>query len=379
MQRRRRNGGIQVNPSNVHHRAFAVSIPVVIDGSHGEGGGQILRTALTYASLFGRPLRIERIRANRRRPGLAAQHITCIRAAGAICDAEIDGDSLGSGALDFLPRASVRPGDYAFDVAQARAGGSAGSTSLVLQTILLPLARAEGVSRLRIEGGTHMLWSPSYHYLRDTWLPVLKRCGIEADLGLDAWGWFPLGKGVIRATIRGNSTRAMSPLSLPGRGALLGIHGCAVAANLPEHIPQRMAARAAERLAGLGVPLDIEPLTVCAACAGAGIFLNARYQEISSGFAALGARGKPAEEVADEAVAELISHHGGPGAVDIHLADQILVALAIADGRSRYSVPRVSGHLATNAWLVQQFGLAEVGFESTADGGATVTVTPSQR
>lgn len=349
---------------------------LLIDGAHGEGGGQILRTALTFATLFQRPLRIENIRAPRRNPGLAAQHLTCIRAAGALCDARIEGDALGSGTLEFTPRQPARAGVYDFDVGQARKGGSAGATSLVLQTVLLPLALAEGESRLAIAGGTHLHWSPSFHFLRDAWLPALRRSGAEADLLLEAWGWFPVGKGLVRATIRGAGSRRLGPLELTQRGGLREVRGTAVAANLPAHIAERMAGRANARLRSLGFATSVEALAVQAACAGAGLFLSAHYDHVTCGFSALGARGKPAETVADEAVAALLAHHAGPGAVDAYLGDQILVALALADGASRYSVPRISGHLATNAWLVEMFGLARVGLEPGPRGGGLVTVTP---
>lgn len=347
-----------------------------IDGAHGEGGGQILRTALTCSALFQRPIRIENIRAGRGNPGLAAQHITSIRAAAAICAAQVEGDALGSETLDFAPQATVQPGAYHFDVAEAREGGSAGATSLVLQTVLLPLAMADGESQVTIMGGTHMRWSPPFDYLRDIWLAALHGLGIDAEVKLDAWGWFPIGQGQIRATIRGRGDRIPRPADLLDRGALLEIAGRAVAANLPAHIPQRMADRAGRLLAGLGVPVAIEPLRVRAACAGAGIFLAARYEAIACGFSALGARGKPAELVAEEAVAALVAHRDGGAALDEHLGDQILAPLAVAGGPSRFSVERISRHLETNAWLVERFGLARVGLESKADGTGLVTVTP---
>lgn len=349
---------------------------LVIDGSHGEGGGQILRTALTYAALFRRPIRIENIRAGRRNPGLAAQHITSIRAAGAICAAGIVGDSLGSQTLAFTPRTAVIPGAYYFDVADAREGGSAGSTSLVLQTVLLPLALAGGESQVTVVGGTHMLWSPSFDYLDGVWLPALRGIGIDAELALEAWGWFPIGQGRIRASIRGHAGRAPGPLGLVERGAPLGVEGRAVAANLPAHIPQRMADRAGALLREAGLTTDISPLRVRAACAGAGIFLTSRYEKAVCGFTALGARGKPSEQVAEEAVELLLAHLRAGASLDEHLGDQILVALAIAGGPSRYSVERISRHLETNAWLVERFGLARVALERQPDGTGLVTVTP---
>ena len=176
--------------------------PITIDGAHGEGGGQILRTALSLSAITGR-LRIERIRALRRNPGLAVQHLTAVRAAAALCAAQVSGDTLGSSCLDFAPQAPVAAGNYVFDVSLAREGGSAGAVMMVLQTVLLPLAFAEGDSEVALHGGTHMAWSPPFDYVRDVWLPVLSRLGVEASVELANWGWYPVGKGEVRAGIRG--------------------------------------------------------------------------------------------------------------------------------------------------------------------------------
>ncbi len=350
--------------------------PLTIDGSHGEGGGQILRSAVKISALFGRAVRIEHIRAGRRKPGLAAQHLTSIRAAGAICGALVEGDELGSQTLTFTPGHAVRPGRYEFDVAEAREGGSAGSACLVMQTVLLPLAMAPGESAVAVHGGTHMAWSPPFDFLHDVWLPALKLLGVEAEMTLRTPGWFPIGRGCVEARIHGHE-RPPAAIELTERGELMEIAGRAIAANLPAHIPQRMADRASALLGEMGVPVRIEPLRLRAACAGAGIFLTARYADISCGFGALGARGKSSEAVAEEAVDLLESHHRSAAALDEHLADQILVPLAVADGPSRCSVARVSLHLGTNAWLIEQFGLARVGIERQEDGTGFVTVSPA--
>ena len=152
---------------------------LVIDGSHGEGGGQILRSSLSLAAITGRPVRIEKLRANRKKPGLAAQHLTSVRAAAMLCDAELTGAELGSQTLQFIPRKPVQAGDYVLDVAEAREGGSAGAVMLVLQTLLLPLALAKGVSNVVLRGGTHVDMSPSYDYVHDVWLPMLARMGVK--------------------------------------------------------------------------------------------------------------------------------------------------------------------------------------------------------
>jgi RNA 3'-terminal phosphate cyclase (ATP) len=352
---------------------------VVIDGSYGEGGGQILRTALTLSALSGRRLGLTDIRAGRPKPGLAAQHLTAVRGAGALCGARIEGDALGSRGLDFAPRRPARTGDYLFDVAAAREGGSAGATTLVLQTVLLPLALADGESRVLIRGGTHMAWSPSFDYVRDVWLPALVGMGVEATVALGAWGWFPVGKGEIRAAIHGLGKgwpERLRPLELCARGPLRRVFGRAVAANLPSHIAQRMADRARGLLDGLGVEVSIIPRRVSAACAGAGLFLTADYDGVRGGFTALGARGKRSEEVAEEAAAALLAHRDSGAVLERHLADQIVVPLALAAGPSRFTVERVTNHLRTNARVLEWFGLARVDIETREDGTGLVTVLP---
>jgi RNA 3'-terminal phosphate cyclase (ATP) len=355
--------------------AAQVETPLLIDGSHGEGGGQILRTALSLSAITGRPFRIAQIRANRRNPGLAAQHLTAVRAAAALCSAHTVGDTLASQELDFIPTAPVSAGDYIFDVALAREGGSAGAVSLVLQTVLLPLALASGRSSVTVRGGTHLPQSPPVDYLCDIWLPMLNRLGIDAAVTLDAWGWFPAGKGQIRAVIKG-SVAATAPLDLLSRGPLRRVKGRAVAANLPAHIPQRMADRASSLLEPLGAALDIRPERVRAVSPGAGIFLTSEYEHVSAGFSCLGAIGKSSEAVAEEAAALVLQHHASGAAVDRHLGDQLLLPLCIARGPSRYSVEAVTRHLKTNLWVIEKFGAAAVETEQAASRTGTVTVTP---
>lgn len=350
--------------------------PLVIDGAHGEGGGQILRCSVAFAAMLGRPVRIEDIRAGRATAGLAAQHVTAIRAAAAICGADVAGCELGSQILAFAPRHPVRPGDFSFDVAEAREGGSAGATSLVLQTVLLPLAMAEGESHVTVWGGTHMAWSPSFDYLKDVFLPTLRPLGVSATIELQAWGWFPVGRGCVHATIRGVGPRRIGNAALVDRGRLVEVTGRAVAANLPAHIPQRMADRARALLGQLDAAVNIVPQCVRAACPGAGIFLAARYEHARCGFSALGARGKPSEEVAEEAVAALLAHRRSGAALDQHLGDQILAPLAVADGPSSYTVETVSRHLKTNAWLIDRFGLARTTIDIADDGVGRIRVSP---
>jgi RNA 3'-terminal phosphate cyclase (ATP) len=351
---------------------------LVIDGSYGEGGGQVLRSTLTLSAITGRPVRIENIRSARRNPGLAAQHLTAVHAAAALCGADLKGDALGSTCVEFLPRHPVRPGHYSLDVSEARVGGSAGAVTLVLQTILLPLALGGTDSDLALRGGTHVQASPSFDYIHDVWLPALADMGVSADLELLRSGWYPAGRGEVHALVRGlgaGGRRELKPFRAVERGRLRRIWGRAIAANLPAHIPQRMADRARSLLADVGLAADVEAVRVSAACAGAGIFLAAQFDRCRAGFAALGARGKPSEVVAQEACAALLEHRDSGAALDEHLADQLVLPAALAPGESAFSVQRVSRHLLTSAWLVESFGLARLQVDGGMGRKGIVTVS----
>lgn len=247
------NYGTKLRADRVRSRKHRPPDTLILDGSHGEGGGQILRTALSLAALAGRPVRIDDIRSRRPKPGLAAQHLTAVRAAAEICQASVQGAALGSQSVSFVPTTPVRARDYVFDVSAAREGASAGAATLVLQTVVLPLAFAKGISHLVVRGGTHMAWSPSYEYVDTVWLPLLCRLGISATLALERTGWFPIGQGEITATIEGAEGAWLRGLDLREPGRLLRIWGQAIAANLPSHIPLRMVDRARSLLQRFGV------------------------------------------------------------------------------------------------------------------------------
>ncbi len=348
---------------------------LVINGAYGEGGGQIVRTSLALAAILAQPIRIDNIRAGRKKPGLAAQHLTAARAAAMICDAGLSGDRLGSTQLIFEPRSSPVSGSYEFDVAKAREGGSAGAATLVLQTVLLPLAFAGETSTVNVKGGTHVAWSPPFHYLRDVYLPMLAPLGIQATANLLAWGWYPAGGGEIMATVSGQTTLA-STLSGdsasdhteraehigPERGPLKQIKGLAVASGLPAHIAQRMRNQAIRLLQQAGLPADIEPRRARSVSPGAGIFLLAEYRSGRAGFNALGRKGKPAEQVAQEAVNDLLAFHQSGAALDQHLADQLILPLALSAYPGPFRAERLSRHTLTNIWVVEQFlgPLAEI-------------------
>lgn len=340
---------------------------LTLDGAHGEGGGQILRTALSLSAITTRPFRLTNIRAGRRNPGLLPQHLSAVRATAVITGAVLSGDRLGSTELRFAPSHLPRPGSYLFDVAEMAEHGSAGSVTLILQTLLIPLTMADGPSTLVLRGGTHVEWSPPFDDLVNSYFPLLQRMGYHIDAALRRWGWYPVGGGEVVCEIAaGPSDRSISsrsPIELVSRGYLQRITGRAVAANLPAHIPQRMADRVRDSLEELGVPVDIQLQRVTAACPGAGIFLVAEYKELPTSFSAYGRPGKPSEKVADEAVAAFRTHHASEAAVELHLADQLLLPLALAAGASAFTVARPTGHLMTNAWTIGQFEIAHISIE----------------
>ncbi len=333
-----------------------------IDGSWGEGGGQILRTSLSLAAITGQPVRIDRLRANRPKPGLAAQHLTSVKATATLCQAQVRGDTLGSMTLEFMPTCPSQAGQYTFDVTEAREGGSAGAATLILQTILIPLALANGNSKVILKGGTHVAWSPPVTYIEEVYLPTLRQLGVQAEAKLNAWGWYPRGGGEVELLVTGSS-HPLSGLQLLERGVIRQISGLAVVTELPSHIPQRMANRAENLLQQAHLPCQIEPVRSRGVAPGAGIFLTAEYEHSRAGFSALGRRGMPAERVAETVVRELLDFHAQAVPVDPFLGDQLLLPLALSSQTSQYRVANISQHLITNAWVIEQFELANIVIE----------------
>lgn len=326
---------------------------LTIDGAYGEGGGQILRTSLALATLLQQPICVENIRAGRKNPGMAAQHLTAVKAAAIICDAVLSGDKLGSTQLIFEPQSPPIPGLYEFDVADAREGGSAGAATLVLQTLLLPLALADGPSTITVRGGTHVSWSPSFHYFQQVYTPMLAKLGLQIELDLLAWGWYPAGEGEIVAQIPGQAR--LDGCQWLDRGALKQVTGIAVASSLPAHIAQRICNRAVNLLSEEDLPVSIEPKRVRSTSPGAGIFLTAEYENVWAGFSALGKKGKPSEQVAQEAVDALLEFHRSEAAIDRHLVDQLILPMAVSGRPGAFSAQHLTQHTLTNVWVVEQF------------------------
>jgi RNA 3'-terminal phosphate cyclase (ATP) len=339
--------------------------PIEIDGSFGEGGGQILRTALSLAAITNRPFRMTRIRARRGDAGLKAQHLRAVEAVAAICGARVEGASLGSQNLMFEP-GQIAPGDFHFDV------GTAGSTSLILQTLLPPLAHAGAASRLEIRGGTHVRWSPCFDYLRLHWLPFVRKIGLDAEIEMERAGFYPAGGGIVRATIRPGAS--FSPLRVRERGSLMRIRGISAVARLHVRVAERQRDQATQRIAGRSLPFDCEVVLMPSGSPGTMLLLLAEFERSQACFFALGERGKPAERVADDAVDELFDFLDGEGAVDSHLADQLILLLALAPGASELTTSRVTGHLVTNAEIVKRFLPVSIDVEGKPEGPGFVRI-----
>ncbi|MBI5665660.1 MAG: RNA 3'-phosphate cyclase, partial [Nitrospirae bacterium] len=212
---------------------------IEIDGSFGEGGGQILRTALSLSCITGHPLRLFNIRKGRKKPGLMPQHITCVNAAAMISRAQVSGNEKGSTELTFIP-GNVRAGHYVFDI------GTAGSSSLVFQTLLLPLIFTGEESDITIKGGTHVPLSPTYDYISDVFLPMLKMTGIDVDASITRYGFYPKGGGEV--SFRIHPAKTIKGMHLTSRGALLSVSGLSGVSNLPISIAERQKASVIQNL-----------------------------------------------------------------------------------------------------------------------------------
>ena len=317
---------------------------IVIDGSQGEGGGQVLRTSLALSLVTGKPFRIENIRAKREKPGLLRQHLTAVNAATKVSDAAVEGAQLGATTLTFVPRA-VRGGDYRFAI------GTAGSTTLVLQTILLPLALASDPSTLAIEGGTHNPHAPPFEFLESAFIPLLQRMGAGVELELVRPGFYPAGGGEIRVRI--TPLRRLGALHIEERGEIVSRRVRAVVANLAYTIAQREVHAAAEEL-GWGEECQQAHTLTGSAGPGNAVSITVASENVTDVFTSFGARGVSAEQVAHDAAKQTRRYLNSTAAVGEQLADQLMLPLALGDGGSFTTTP-LSGHSTTNLDVIRRF------------------------
>lgn len=316
---------------------------LLIDGAAGEGGGQILRSALSLSMLSGRAFRIERIRAGRERPGLLRQHLTAVQAAADLCAAEVEGAQAGSQTLAFRP-GPIRAGDWHWCI------GTAGSCTLVLQTVLPALWHAPAPSRVRIEGGTHNPAAPPADFLQRAWLPLLAGIGLHADLRLLRHGFYPAGGGAIEVTVTPAAT--LTPLRLEQRGTLRSTGAEALFAALPAGIAERELAEVARRL---GWPAESLKLRGLPAERGPGnaLLLTLEHEALTEVFTAYGERGVSAETVARRVSNTAARYLASRAAVGPYLADQLLLPLALAGGH--FTTVEPSAHTRSNLDVIRQF------------------------
>lgn len=345
---------------------------VVLDGGEGEGGGQILRTALSLSLITQRPFEIRRIRANRKPPGLRPQHLACVRGAEAISESHSEGGEVGASTLEFQP-GRVKPGDYVLEI------GTAGSTPLLLQCLYYPLALAGG-GKLTLRGGTHLPHSPCHPYLAEVWGPMLRRFGLGLELTMREAGFYPQGGGELNVSVPPPEAPP-GPVLLLARGTLQEMDVSSSVAGLPFTLAERQSAAAAALLRERGIHATSENVPLpCRISKGTSVFIRGQFEHSVAGFTALGERGKPAEEVGREAANAAAAFMASAGAVDEHLGDQILVPAALraagylgARVETRYMPSAITGHLATHAKVLEQF--LPVRFEVAA--GAPVRIIPN--
>jgi RNA 3'-terminal phosphate cyclase (ATP) len=345
---------------------------IKLDGSYGEGGGQILRTALSLSTILNQPFEIYNIRKGRKKPGLLAQHFTGVNAAQMITDAKVTGNKFGSLSLIFEPRI-IKGGEYEFNVAEER--GSAGAVTLVTQTILPILFFADEDSKAILKGGTHVPFSPPFDYLEEILLPILANLGFYAKAELKEYGFFPVGEGEVTLTVKPKKQKAnnisslltgedkggggisQSWIRLSERGELKELRVVSRVANLPLSIAERQKNQFISRIKFQDLKSKIQEVCeiIKAPCPGTYLFLTAEFQNIRAGFSSLGAKGKPAEKVADEVFEEFKDYFNQSGVLDPHLADQILIFFALSKKSCSFTTTKITKHLLTNIWVINQF------------------------
>ncbi|WP_455392879.1 RNA 3'-terminal phosphate cyclase [[Eubacterium] cellulosolvens] len=326
-----------------------------IDGAYGEGGGQIIRSAISFSALTGIPVKLTNIRANRRNPGLAHQHITSVKAVAELSNAEYTSLRLGNSTLEFTP-GRAKGGKFFFDI------GTAGSITLVLQACLPVVLFSDEVEdvEIRIRGGTDVNWSPPFDYFKFVFLKNLERLGIKTQLILISRGYYPKGGGeaVLKIDLPGqNIDSNYRKLSFADRGKFIGITGIIHNRSLPSHIPHRIQQAAVKHLKEypeIKISMDDQASGLSPSQSpGTGIALAAEFERSTLGSSALGAKGLPAEKVGTDAASALKTELAGTGAVDIYAADQLIPYLAILGGE--LTVRELSLHTKTNIWLAEQF------------------------
>jgi len=316
---------------------------LVIDGSQGEGGGQILRTALSLAMITETNIKIENIRAGRAKPGLMRQHLACVKAAQTISSAEVSGAKVGSTSITFKPGV-ISAGEYEFAV------GTAGSTMLIFQTVLPALATVKGESSIKFHGGTHNMMAPSYDFIKYAFIPAIKRMGIEIEMQIQRHGFYPQGGGEWTALIKPSGK--FQPLELLESGGLLNRELVVTSSHVPEHVAHREMNEVVKLCGWNSDEMRVD--NVHSLGSGNIMSLRLHYKYTSEVIEQVGKVGVSAERVARNAVKALRRFQANGAVVGEYLADQLLLPMAIGEG-GVFRTLKPSLHLRTNREIIQMF------------------------
>ncbi len=310
-----------------------------IDGSYGEGGGQILRTSLALSCITGEEVEIINIRKGRKKPGLRTQHLKGVLLLKEMCNAKVEGARIGSTTIRFSP-GRIRGGDYKVDM------GTAGSITLLLQTSLLPAFFADRKVKLRITGGTDVPFAPPIDYYRHVLLPFIKRMGAQITVDVIERGYYPEGGGRVEVVVEPSNLMGME---IGSRGKLVEKRGYINLRNLPMHIVDRMLSLLRE----FDVERDMKNSGISRGC---GLLLLAKYEHTILSGDELCKKGIPAERIARNALEKLRKEMNSQATVDVHMADHLITFGAVASGDTSYTVSEITNHARTNAWVVEKFG-----------------------
>jgi len=316
-----------------------------INGSYGEGGGQILRNAVALATVINKPIKIKNIRANRPNPGIKAQHYVAIKSIQELCNAETKGLEIGSSKLTFIP-GSFKGGDYKFDI------GTAGSITLVFQALILASLKTDTKTNIRLTGGTDVKWSPTWDYFQHVFIPIIKKTGISVNAQLIKRGYYPRGGGEAEITIRPVSE--IKSLQLDKETEFSIVNGIVHIAELSNSISTRIKNAAIKTLIKSDLQSNIKVEQNPSLSPGTGITLWTESNDIILGSTVLGEKGLPSEEIGKNAATNLLSEIKSNSTLDIHAFDQLLPYMAIAQGISSCIVKKISSHAQTNMWLIKR-------------------------
>jgi RNA 3'-terminal phosphate cyclase (ATP) len=354
---------------------------ILLDGSEGEGGGQILRTSLSLSTILGIPFGMERIRAGREKPGLRPQHLMAIQASARLSNGRAEGAAVNASAIRYTPQ-DLPSGIHTLDI------GTAGAVSLLLHALYYPMAWSSKGGQLRLHGGTHVDKAPTFDYLEGVWMPMLQRCGLDVSLRLERCGFYPKGGGLIEATIPpAQRPRSLVALTRPPleKIEILSLFGqprpSRRAHEDPASVTRRMAATAQEKLHEAGFPdAALSCRELFSPSIGATCLVLCSFGDLWAGFTAWGAKGRPAEQVGEEAAQMALRFLESSAVVDEWMADQLLLPLALADEPSAFLAPYETGHLTTNASTIQRFlPNTKIRLTPDAKGHQRVEIFPAPR